>query len=311
MDTKDQCHIDAKQGFTNMRNKSAFIETIIFFIICDAINYLWFPEQLGWFNSMIHPYWIPIILLSSRYGFIAGVLSGFLATAHYLYFTFGHIPTRLEVEKFAETPNVWLIISFILAGFLLGALRQKYIDTENTLAHESGHAKNKLKDLKARLTLSEKARKILEMRITNETDTIRMLYHTAEKLDVMDSTNLYQDSLDILKENFKVTKSSFYIRKNGFLELKAHQGWLDQDSVEAKINEQASIMKIAIDQKTTISIRDILIFDKKNIYSNDYGKVLAMFPLKNDDGSIFGVINVEEMDFLSFHKETYNSSNSL
>ncbi|MBF0494002.1 MAG: hypothetical protein HQL28_02585 [Candidatus Omnitrophica bacterium] len=61
-------------------------------------------------------------------------------------------------------------------------------------------------------------------------------------------------------------------------------------------------MKIVTEKKEFVTVKEILAWDKNNEYMEQYGKVLAMFPLTAGDGEITGVVNIERMDFLLFNK---------
>ena len=119
-----------------MKKYIYLFETIIFFILIDCINLVFFKDMLGFQDVLLHPYWIPILLIAARYGFFAGFFASICATIHLVAFEFSGIPTRTQVEVWLELSNIILPAAFLIIGGGLGAIRQKNILIEQELKRD-------------------------------------------------------------------------------------------------------------------------------------------------------------------------------
>ncbi|MDD5496654.1 MAG: hypothetical protein PHP46_06105 [Candidatus Omnitrophica bacterium] len=283
-----------------MKKNKVILEIILAFFIYDCVNYIFFRNNPAFATMKPHPYWLVVLLISSRYGFVPGVITGLIASAHLLIAVFGGIPSKTDIEKLIEYQNFITPIGFTIVGAVLGSIRQGYINSEREKRQSFEKLEGASKMLQGKLEAADKMRTVLEARIVGETTTVKTLYEVAKKFDILDETSIYKGCLDILAKYFQVEKASIYVISGGYYIIKAFIGWQKETAVEGKIAAGNTIMDIAQDSASTITVKDIIAYDRANKYRAEYGKVLAMFPLKNESGEVFGVVNIEKMDFLSF-----------
>jgi len=284
-----------------MKKYIYIFEVILAFVVYDCLNYLFFPNDLGFLKASLHPYWIVVIFIPTRYGFAPGILTGILALAHNLYFTFGYMPTRLDIEKMIEADGLVLPIAFVLMSLFLGGIRQKYKNSEAEKTEAFNNIEKALDAMKQKADTDEKARKLLESRIVGETKTVKTLYETARRFNDLEVENIYQGCLEILREYLNVEKSSLYIKEGGHLVLKASYGWKEGEGVEGRISLDKSMMKIAFDEKKFITVKDILHRRDSSQYADQHGQALAMIPVMGKEGIVKGIVNIEKIDFLLFN----------
>ena len=250
----------------------------------------------------LHPYWIAILLISCRYGFIPGIAVSIVASAHVILFILQKFPTRTGLEMMIEAGNFLLPAAFVIIGSLLGGIRQKYKDSQAQKEREMDRLQEDLRGANEQLQASEKARRILESRIVGETSTVKTLYVAAKKLETLNDQSIYSGCLDLLGEYFQVSKASLYIKSGDYFILKASRGLSQAEIVEGKAIEKNSIMALVLKQNSPVTVRDILQYKDSQDYIAQYGKVLAMFPLKDENGQTRGVVNIEKIDFLQLNK---------
>ena len=283
--------------------RNAFIfEMLIGFLVINFINYLVFPYDLGFKQFLLHPYWIMILLLSCRWGFTAGTLSGLVASAHYIFFTLQGIPSRSQLEQWIELQGLTYPIAFTLVGIILGNIRQRQITLETQQNHLLAQQEKEIKNFKKQIELTETSKRVLETRIVGQTTTVKTLYEAARKLETLNFENVYRGCLDILSKHFQVHKASVYIREGDYYVLKAAYGWGGGSVVESKILQDKSLMQIAFKENRPITVTDILKRGDSQSYAHFYGEALAMFPIQDEAGQPIGVVNIEKMDFLSLNK---------
>ena len=284
-----------------MKKRTYLIEILIAFIIYQCINFLFFPDDPGFLRSRIHPYWIVILLIACRYGFVPGISAGIISSAYMLVFIFGGIPTRSALEQLIESGGFILPLAFMLVGMFLGDIRQKYIDKETRCSIESDEKDQTILALNENKDAIEKARRLLEARIVGETTTIKTLHSAASKLDTLQASSIYSGCLQILSEHFQVEKASVYLQEGPYYVLKASSGYSEAEVVEGKISVEKSIMSIAFEQNKTVTVKDILLHRDSNKYITQYGQVMAMIPIRDKDKRPLGVVNIEKIDFLYFN----------
>ncbi len=277
-------------------------EIVIAFIIYDSLNYLFFKGDPGFMKMYLHPYWIAILLISARYGFIPAVTVSIVAAVHVILFVLQKFPTRTGLEIMIEAGNFLLPAAFIIVGPLLGSIRQRYKESESQKDRELDRLQETLRSTNEQMEASEKARHILESRIVGETSTVKTLYGAAKKLETLNEQSIYTGCLDILGEYFHVSKASLYLKEGDYFILKASRGLVQAEIVEGKAVEKNSIMALALKQNNPVTVRDILQFKDSEKYIHQYGNVLAMFPLRDEKGQTRGVVNIEKIDFLQLNK---------
>jgi len=285
-----------------MKKHIYLLEIFLAFFLYNCINYAFFPEAMGYLTAPLHPYWIVVLFIPARYGLIPGFTAGLVSTLHLLYFTFEGMPTRLQLEQYAESQGLALPLAFLFISLFLGVIRQKYKNSEEEKNTSLEENKVFFNEMKTKLSIEEKARNLLESRIIGETTTIKTLYEVSKKFEDMDAASIYNGCLEILSIYLKVEKSSLYIKENEFLLLKASYGWSQGDTVEGKILIHESIMNIAIKENKLITVKDILKRPDTQRYESQYGQVLAMLPMRDSNNNAIGVINIEKIDFLQFNK---------
>ncbi len=283
--------------------KNVYLTELVWaFFILDVLNYIFLKDDLGFRSWALSPYWVPVLFLSSRYGFFAGILTGLVAMGHTIYFSASGHPSFDNLEQLAEKQELLIPFAFVLTGMVLGRIRQQSVialrQREETLAGQE----KELRKLKEYADYSEKSRRVLEARIVGQMSTMETLYETARKLETLELNDVYKGCLEMLAKHFQVKKSSLYIKEGDYFILKSAYGGNEANHVEGKIHSEKSLMKIVFEQNRPITVRDIINIKDSQKFMDQYGQVLAMFPIRNEGGHTIGVVNVEKMDFLSLNR---------
>ena len=285
-----------------MQRKSYVLEIILAFLLLDFLNFYFFKNDMGFLHTPLHPYWLIVLFIPTRYGFTSGFMAGVIAGIHVVLFSLGHFPLRMDIEKIAEAHGLDLPVAFVLTGLFLGAVRQKYKDSEEQKERELKESREILEDLKKTAETTERARRVLEGRIVGETTTVRTLYEAAKKFDSLDLQSVYQGCLNILVGHLKVEKASLYIKDGEYLILKSSYGWTQGKASAGKLAFKDSIMSIAFEKKEIVTIKDILKRQDAKKHEAQYEEILAMIPFLNSVNEIVGVVNIEKLDFFQFNK---------
>ena len=279
-----------------------FIELASGFFFINAANYLFCPQHIGFIGWALHPYWAVILFSSVRYGFFAGMISGLIALTNYLVYAFGDIPGRLEIEKFAEGGGLLMPVAFVSVGIILGAIRQNQIQKQQAGEEACQGQRREAERFKELYDASEKSKRLLESKIVNQSITMKTLYEEIRRLELVDRENVYKGCLDILAEYFQVHRSSIYVKENDYFVLKRAYGWDAAETAEGKVPCANNIMDLVFSEGKLLTAQDIIRRKDADQYAAQYGKILAMIPLYNEPGKIYGVVNIEKIDFMAFNK---------
>ncbi len=280
----------------------SLLETLAGLALIILVNFAFFPGDPGFLHTPLHPCWILVLLIAVRYGMPAGLFAGAGSSAFYLVFLFQGFPSRTQLESSAEQGQLWLAVAFLMTGSILGEIRQKKIEAEKETGESLVQFSEKLRQIESAYETSERSRRILEARIVGQATTIRTVHDAVQKLQSLDMTDIYRGCLDILANHFQVTKSSFYNLEDDFFLLKASRGWDSGHVYEGKIEKTRTLMQFVLSENRMLTVRDLLSLKEASGLSDQFGDVLAMLPVRGQDGKIKSVINLEKMDFLGFNK---------
>ena len=187
-----------------MKRKPYVREILFAFVLLDSFNFLFFRCDWGYLNFPLHPYWLVVIFVASRYGLKAGLISSSLAALHLVFFILKALHTKALLEMMIEDGVFLLPAAFIIIGILLGALRQKYIDIEVRLSEEVKELRARLKSSETHVVNIDKVRSALEGRIVSQTSTIKTLYNIAQEISGEDESGIFNGCLGILEEYLHV-----------------------------------------------------------------------------------------------------------
>jgi len=291
-----------KRGLIRSKKASPYVELVIAFVLIDLINFLFFRSNPCFLNLTPHPYWLIILLIASRYGFMPGFLSGVIAAFHFLGVQFDHFPTKTDLEYFIEIHGFILPSAFVFVGMVLGEMREKQLMEISGVKEDLSKKNATVKNLEEQIEATEKARRNLENRIVGETTTVKTLYETAKHFESLKEEEIYTGCLEMLVKHLQVEKVSLYTIEGDHFVLKSAQGWGKEEMVEGKIPLAGSLLGLVVQEQRLLTVKDILQMSGSGRYSAQYGNTLALVPIRLEDGKPFGVVNIEKMDFLALNK---------
>lgn len=277
-------------------------EGVVLYAAAAVINAVFFASDPGFAHARFNPLWIPVLLLSARYGFWPGLSSGVTAA---LFLTLGVTHgefSRSLIEQAAESGLLWTAGGFMSAGTVMGLIAQGPIDRHTKLskAHQAAVERENLAT--RLLAKSEEARRLLENRIVGETRTMRTVYDASRRLESLKADDIYQGSLGILVDHFNVKRVSFYLRAGDHVLLKAAAGAGEGAVGEGKIPLEKTILSACLEEKRTLTVRDLLKRKDLNRFIDQKELPLAMIPVTGAAGESVGVISIEKMDFIHLNR---------
>lgn len=281
-----------------MKRRGALVSELIFlYLIIDTLNLIFFKEDLGFKQIPVSPYWIPILMVASRYGLLAGLISGLLSAGHVLYFEYGYLPTRNQLEVAAEARGLILPIAFVLVGIFLGGVRQRFSMDHSATLEALERAQVSREVMERRYQSSEEARKAIEAKVVGQTSTVRTLYDISVHFESLDEGEIYSGFVETLANHFEVTRCSVFIREGEYFILRAAHGWGEQEVFEGKVRGSETAMELAYMSNYPIFAHALS--ELRATLPPDASSYLALFPIRDTKGAPIGVAAVEQMSFLA------------
>ncbi|MBI3017233.1 MAG: GAF domain-containing protein [Deltaproteobacteria bacterium] len=255
--------------------------------------YFFLPE----FKLHSYYFWIIVLLISSRYGLMAGVLSGVVCALVFSILLYLSIDKK-ALETFWDMKYLLEPFLFIFVGGFLGQLSQEKINKISETETQAQLFTQRVSTIETEFSTSEEARRELEKRIVGQLTTITTLYESAKKLESFKLSEIYFGTLDILSEHLGIEKCSIYILENRLLTLKARSEFGKLSEGEDKtLSKTEGLVGIAVETQKVVSIRDAL---SSLEFSKLKGGPLMAGPLLRKDGSLIGVITIEQIPFVRF-----------
>lgn len=276
------------------------VETLLGFALITAVNIIWFRSNLGFLGVSPHPYWIVVLLLSSRYGFLAGLFCGILSAAICLTLSvIGRQGTTLY-ELFRMLLGEPLL--FILVGAVLGEITQTIKSRYDALLDEHEELKSAFDKLKERYDAMVKAKQEVDTRILSQEQTLTTMHETAQALRSLSEAQIYPSALEMVAKFLGAEACSIYLFADGRLRLKSVQGELGQRERPQDAGPDDGLMGRAFSSAHVASANVLLeMYEKGELPDAD---VLISAPLLTSSRKVLGVVNIEKLPFLKFNSQT-------
>ena len=276
---------------------SQYYETVLGLVAITAINLIFYRHDPGFLSVSPHPYWIVILLTSTRYGFAAGLFSGIMSGLFFIVFNSLSIPD-IEPMDF-RTLSMWgKPILFFIVGVVLGETRQLHLREYSDVCEERDAYHDAFDKIKTKYDIISEAKQELDSKILSQESTLGTLYEAAQGLRTLSIDSIYPAVLDILREFMDVEECSIYLLDGTEFRLDTalRHG---KSYIPEVVPWGESLMSIAADQKRAVSIRDIASNE-----SMPSGIVISAPILADNHQHVVGVLNVEKMPFLKFTSDS-------
>lgn len=265
-------------------------ETIVALSFFLLFNYLGWKNTPGFYGVEPHPYFVIILLMATRYGSFAGLLSASVCSAALTGITYFFSNKPLSGDPY----TIKTCVLFFLAGFVIGEIREGFIKKENKLGADVDREKLRSSKLNEENELIKKVNKEMEQRILGNVSTFATLYETSKQLQSFNIEEIYHSILQILIQHLKVEECSIYLLKSDLLLLKEST---NPDRIQNDIYtlSDEGIVAASVREKRVFSVRDFL--DNKQFSSLKSDGPIMSAPLIKTDGTVIGAISIDKMPF--------------
>lgn len=277
-----------------MKQFSYIIEALFFLAIIIVISLL--AGNPGFINSNFHPFYFVILLITIRYGYGKGAFSMLFSSIFYIFF---YLAQRGYTEFYVFWEECYQPVTFVAFWMFIGLLvdiDKKKI--ENLTADKKRQLKSLLDKEKEIKTLNAINKNISNELITSD-QSFNILFEKTKNLFTEDIMILYHAAHDILIKTIQASEAYIlYLDGDRFIIASPDnvpKGWSYFDAHNQEIEQ--------VRQSHEFLRLDTL--DISLISSNTPVFVGPIIHQSTD--TLFGLIIVQELDFLKYNKNTYRT----
>ncbi len=272
----------------------AYVETILFLSLVVFLSYMW-GDGKRFVDYYLHPFWIIILLISIQHGTLAGIMSVILST---LFLYVGNVPPQNAQESTFEyqfhlafLPLLWFVTAFIL-----GEIRRGEIQETEELKHNFAKSTEEAKAITDAYQDLKKIKESLETQLGSQLRTSAMIYQTFKSLGTLHPGLVLMNLNQIVEPILNPKKYSIYaLGTNGF-ESTLCKGWNEEEAYLRRFSQDHPLyQQIAGKQKMVCVINA----DDEKILAGE--GILAAPLIDPDTGEVFGMLKIEEIDFLELN----------
>lgn len=204
------------------RHAGVAAEVVLLLGVLSAVNLAW-PERPGFVGVEPHPYYGVVLLVTVRYGFVAGMGGAALASALY----FAQLVIGLDAPSWRDflafeyaRPAVVMGAGAALVGLVADGHLRRVRALEETLdalrAERGSLARDqaRLRDVNAELA----------ERVSRADSTLPVLYRYVRRLNVADQGGIHAALVDVLRDAMGARQASVYTVDGGRLTKSAGGG---------------------------------------------------------------------------------------
>lgn len=273
------------------------LETLLFMLVVLILGYT--KGNPAFVGITSHPFFLVILLISIRYGYLKGVISTVLLAGTYLYFslTIGVIPQ--------SEMSYWLIFQQILAFFafamfvgLLVEVDKERVRVSNKLA---SRYKNTIDDNENEMTKILSINGNLSNQIATADQSFNVIFYSTKDFYNEDILKTYQVAYDLLINTVKATVAYIFLLENS-------QFKLILPAEETKSKDFLAANSEVIEQLKNNN--EFYRLDK--ITQTTDSTPIFMGPIIHEESNhVYGLLVVKEIDFINYNESSFITFKNL
>jgi hypothetical protein len=269
-------------------------ELFSLFSVALLIDYFFFQGDRFW-ELQLHPFFFIVILVSIQYGTNKGLIASFLSTIILLTWNIPKQSLSQDLFDFlfyiSYRPMLWIALAI-----LLGEFRDKYFLSLDSVQKKLSLMEKQAAEFCRAYELLDKERVRLEMNLTSHPSTVQFLNKIADKTKTLDHKEILNSLLDLTDLLMKPKKCSWFLFKNSNLKMVAQNGWKGKDKFLDSFSPSYELYREVVELKRVLCVtnpEDVPILMEQGVLAG---------PLYNKkSGKVFGMIKIEDMDFLGLN----------
>jgi polysaccharide biosynthesis protein PelD len=248
------------------------------------------------FRSLaLHPFWIPVLLLSVQYGTNAGLLAAIASTLALLA---GNLPP----QGLLEDRFVWLFETSRLpllwfgASVVLGELRSRQLRESEQARRDLGEARGRESVLVEAYKRLEAAKEALETRVAGQLRTALALYEAVRGIEKLDPAEVLLGVSTLVRSVMNPERFSLYLLQNGSLELVLVEGGTAEDALPQFYHPETRLFQETVGRQRVLSVANP---EDEDVLA---GAGMISAPLvATSSGRVVGMLKIEKLGFLDLN----------
>ena len=235
-----------RRSVQSKRRLDAIFETLAGYLILLGINYYWFRGELGWVDLSLHPYFVIVLLIASRYGTVDGIVAGSVGAVLLTAFKMQVYPDVFhDASGLLDLQQMYVPYLLVLLGAVLGEVRQVAEDEVDTLWQRLRTMRSDLEHLSGENREVRQYNEDLQERIASSTETSGAFYEAAAKVQSLALDDAVVAILDMVVRFVDAEQWAIYDRSDGGWRLRQESGWADSDQYERLLPLDEPMLKLA------------------------------------------------------------------
>lgn len=283
---------------------SALVETLGILIVLTLLDALLGHGDRFWAVNP-HPFWLAVIFVAAKYGTNEGLFAAIMAILFYLV---GNIPEQAEgvtrydyLYSIAVNPILWL-----LAGLLVGGLRQMHITERDNLRRELEESAQRETLISDSYKFVKTRKESLEVQVSGQLASSIEAYRAAKSVETLDPKSVMQGVEKLVKSVLGPQKFSLYIFHNNKLTATILHGWAPSDTFTQEIDSFSPLYQAVVGRQETLVIAN----EQHEVLLDGQG-IMAGPIIDSETQRVVGMLKVEQMDFISLSLNTVETFRAL
>lgn len=283
---------------------SAIKELLLGLILLTVVDALFFGGDRFWAVNP-HPFWIVVLLMAVQYGTAEGLLAAVTATLFYLV---GNIPEIKEGQNhydwmfsLAVNPVLWVI-----AGWILGELRQRHIRERNTLMRDLDDSQQREGLIAESYSFVKNRKEALEVQVSGQLSSSIEAYRAAKAVETLDPKSVMQGVERLVSSVLGAQKFSLYIFHVNKLSATILHGWAPSDTFAQEIDSFSPLYQAVIGQQELL-----VVANEQHEVSLDGQGIMAGPIMDPESKRVIGMLKIEQMEFTTLSLSTVETFRAL
>ncbi len=267
-----------------------------------AVNLLFLRGNIGFIRVIPHPYWLPVLFFSVKYGIKKSTAVAFLFGTMYLVL-FYHSPFCLDLEHVFEFEIIILPIAFIAGAYGVSQSIDRRDQVINHIKKSNINQKHRIESLEKTIKLQEDLHNEYEKKVSTNKNTARRAYRLSKVMNKNAPGELLFSMFVFFKQELGIKKCVFYRLKDKKELLPETVTGGESLPKEKLYPPYPYLVQKAFETNTPVW-KNIEINNKDYTPSTTDDEIICALPIPMPSEGFYGIIFINDMEFLSYNRET-------
>lgn len=272
----------------------ALIEIIVFYSLLVLYD-IFYGNGDRFFSNSLHPFYFMVLLVTVQYGTVEGIAATLIGT---ICLFSGNFPQQTVEESLFEyqfrlsiQPLIWFA-----SAFILGEIRGRLESEKDEYKVEATMLQDQSNIISKEYEVLKLTKENLEAYLVSQQQSIANTYKAIRGLEILKPSQVLSNLETVVMSALRVKKFSVFAAGENGLEVAQSHGWDEKDGFMLRIVcDEPLFQEITVEKKVLCIVNE---HDEKTL--NHQG-VLAGPLIDVDKDEVFGMLKIEEMNFMELN----------